>query len=181
MPTEIERKFLLANDDWRAAVSGSTRLRDGILAFYDGRKIRIRFYDEKATLTVKGPRKGLARDEFEYEIPASDGLVLLERHCKGEVIEKTRHHVLVNGLEWVVDEYHGLLDGIILAEIELPSEETPFELPAWVAAEVTGIEKYRQVNLVRARKKKLADMVRRARKREANKQHQGEQPSVDHP
>ncbi len=68
MPIEIERKFLLANEDWRAAVSRSTRLRDGILAFYDGRKIRIRFYDEKATLTVKGPRKGLARDEFEYEI-----------------------------------------------------------------------------------------------------------------
>ncbi|WP_300043120.1 CYTH domain-containing protein [uncultured Paracoccus sp.] len=180
MPIEIERKFLLANEDWRAAVSRSTWLRDGILAFYDGRKIRIRFYDEKATLTVKGPRKGLARDEFEYEIPASDGLVLLERHCKGEVIEKTRHHVLVGDREWVVDEYHGLLAGVILAEVELPSEDTQFELPAWVAAEVTGIEKYRKVNLVKARKKKHADMVRRTRKREAKKRHLSEQQSVAH-
>lgn len=179
MPTEIERKFLLANEDWRTAAFKSTRLRDGILAFYDGRKIRIRFYDEKATLTVKGPRKGLARDEFEYEIPASDGLVLLERHCKNEVIEKTRHHVLVGDREWVVDEYHGLLEGIILAEIELPSEDAPFELPTWVAAEVTGVEKYRKVNLVRARKKKRADMARRARKQEAKSRPLAERQS-DH-
>lgn len=167
MPTEIERKFLLANEDWRAIASSATRIRDGILAFYDGRKIRIRFYDDKATLTVKGPRKGLARDEFEYDIPASDGLVLLEQHCKGDVIEKTRHHVLVGKQEWVVDEYHGLLDGIILAEIELPSEDAEFERPSWVAAEVTGVEKYRKTNLVKARKRKFADMARRARKRQA--------------
>ena len=69
MNIEIERKFLLADDTWRALVSRSVRIRDGILAFYDGRKIRIRFYGQKATLTVKGPRKGLARDEFEYDIP----------------------------------------------------------------------------------------------------------------
>ena len=121
MPIEIERKFLLANEGWRDAVVRSTRLRDGILAFYDGRKVRIRLYDDKATLTIKGPRKGLARHEFEYEIPLPDGLVLLEQHCKGEVVEKTRHHIPALGHEWVVDEYHGLLDGVILAEVELPS------------------------------------------------------------
>lgn len=166
MPIEIERKFLLANDHWRALVRHSTRLRDGILAFYDGRKIRIRFYDDKATLTVKGPRKGLSRHEFEYEIPASDGLILLQQHCKGEVVEKTRHHISYHGHEWTVDEYHGLLDGVIVAEVELPREDTPVDLPAWVGKEVTGVEKYRKVNMVKARKKRLQDAARRARKRE---------------
>ena len=156
MPTEIERKFLVAHDGWREAVTHSTSLRVGLLAFYDGRKIRIRFYDDRATLTVKGPRKGLARDEFEYEIPGSDGLALLERHCKGEVVEKTRHHIPVGQWAWIVDEYHGLLAGIILAEIELASEDAVPEIPNWVGKEVTGVEKYRKINLVKARKRKAA-------------------------
>lgn len=165
MAVEIERKFLLSDDFWRASVSGSTKIRDGLLAFYDKRKIRIRFYDEKATLTVKGPRKGLARYEFEYSIPKSDGLILLEQRCKGEIIEKTRHHVVFDGQEWPIDEYHGLLSGVILAEIELPSEETDISIPPWVAREVTGVEKYRKVNLLKARKRKLADAARRTGKR----------------
>ena len=165
MAKEIERKFLLANESWRKSVIKSVRLRDGLLAFYDGRKVRIRFYDDKATLTVKGPRQGLARDEFEYEIPASDGLTLLEQHCKGEVIAKTRHHVLFSQLEWFVDEYHGLLDGIILAEVELPNQDTPIDLPEWVSTEVSGMDKYRNSHLVKARKKKIADASRRRKKR----------------
>lgn len=165
MPKEIERRFLVGDDGWRNFVSDSVRLRDGLLAFYDGRKIRIRFYDEKATLTVKGPRKGIARDELEYEIPASDGLALLENDCKGEVIEKTRHRIAAGDLEWHVDEYHGLLEGLIIAEIELSSEDSVVELPAWVSKEVTGIDKYRKSNLVKARKKKIADAARRAKAR----------------
>ncbi|ARC38332.1 CYTH domain-containing protein [Paracoccus yeei] len=167
MPIEIERKFLLANEGWRDAVVRSTRLRDGILAFYDGRKVRIRLYDDKATLTIKGPRKGLARHEFEYEIPLPDGLVLLEQHCKGEVVEKTRHHIPALGHEWVVDEYHGLLDGVILAEVELPSEGARLDLPAWVGKEVTGVDKYRKITMVKARRRKLRDAARRAGKHAA--------------
>lgn len=167
MPIEIERKFLIANDGWKPSVSRSTRLRDGILAFYDGRKIRIRFYDDKATLTVKGPRKGLSRDEFEYEIPASDGLILLERHCKGDVIEKTRHQIIAGELVWEVDQYHGLLDGALFAEVELTSEDVALDLPDWVGKEVTGMEKYRQANMVKARKKKIRDAQRRDAKRKA--------------
>jgi Uncharacterized protein conserved in bacteria len=163
MPKEIERKFLLADDSWRAVVSRSEHLRDGLLAFFDGRKIRIRFYDEKATLTIKGPRHGLARDEFEYDIPASDGLILLEQHCKGEIIEKIRHYVRIDAHEWFIDEYRGLLEGIIIAEVEIPSEDTEIPLPSWVAREVTGLSKYRKANLVKARKKRIADAARRAR------------------
>lgn len=167
MPVEIERKFLVADDSWRLSVSRSVRLRDGILAFYDGRKIRVRFYDDKATLTVKGPRKGHARDEFEYEIPSSDGLQLLERHCTGDVLEKTRHHVFFEDREWMIDEFHGLLEGILLAEVELPTEDAALSLPLWVGHEVTNLEKYRQARLVKARKKAIADAARRASKRQA--------------
>lgn|ERR1051325_7652871 len=164
MPIEIERKFLLADHAWRTFVVKSVRLRDGILAFYDGRKIRIRFYDDKATLTVKGPRKGLVRDEFEYEIPTSDGLILLEQHCKGDVIEKTRHHIVADDHEWVVDEFHGLLSGVFLAEVELPHEDAAFTRPDWVGKEVTGVDRYRQVNLIKSHKRKMADAARRAKK-----------------
>lgn len=161
MSKEIERKFMVANDRWKEFVHHSTNLRDGILAFYDGRKIRVRFYDSKATLTVKGPRKGLSRDEFEYEIPASDGLELLERHCKGEVLEKTRHHIFSCGREWIVDEYHGILEGIVLAEVELESETDVLDKPIWVGQEVSGSIRYRQRNLVKARKRQLLKESRR--------------------
>lgn len=155
MPIEIERKFLIANDTWKASVTKSVRLRDGILAFCNGRKVRIRFYDDHATLTVKGPRKGIARHEFEYAIPASDGLILLEQHCTGDVVEKTRHHIASEDHDWVVDEYHGLLDGVLVAEVELAEEDAVLRLPPWVGKEVTGIEKYRKVNLVKAHKRRL--------------------------
>ena len=90
---EIERKFLLSADTWRKLATHKIEIRDGLLAFRDGRKIRVRFCDDKATLSVKGPKKGLTRDEFEYEIPASDGLALLEDHCDGAILKKTRYFI----------------------------------------------------------------------------------------
>lgn len=149
MPKEIERKFLVANDLWRDEVVRKVRLRDGLLAFADGRKVRVRFYDDRATLTVKGRRKGISRDEFEYDIPVCDGLALLEDHCDGEVIEKTRNHVMFGDFEWIIDEYHGLLSGVVISEIELPSENTDFPLPAWLGEEVTGLKKYSKVNMIK--------------------------------
>lgn len=158
MPTEIERKFLLNNDLWRDQVSHSVRLRDGLVAYCNGRKVRIRFYDDRATLTIKGPRKGLTRDEFEYEIPPGEGMALLADHCSGDVLEKTRHHVPFAGFEWVVDEYHGILDGVIVAEVELPDEAAQFRRPPWLGAEVTGNDAYRKINMLKARR----DMARGA-------------------
>ncbi|SMO81009.1 CYTH domain-containing protein [Paracoccus laeviglucosivorans] len=150
MPKEIERKFLVANELWRNKVQRHVKLRDGLLAFSDGRKVRIRFYDDRATLTVKGRRNGISRDEFEYDIPSCDGLVLLEDHCDREVLEKTRYHLIFEGFDWTIDEYHGLLSGVMLAEIELPSEDAKFSRPPWLGPEVTGKQKYRQTNLVKA-------------------------------
>lgn len=89
---EIERKFLLSTDTWRELATHKVEIRDGLLAFRDGRKIRVRFCDDKATLSVKGPKKGLTRDEFEYEIPARDGLALLEDHCDGTILKNSVLH-----------------------------------------------------------------------------------------
>lgn len=150
MPKEIERKFLVANDLWRRDIVRKVRLRDGLLAFADGRKVRVRFYDDRATLTVKGRRHGISRDEFEYDIPACDGLTLLEDHCDGEVVDKMRNHVMFDGFEWIVDEYQGLLAGVILCEIELPAEDTRFSRPPWLGEEVTGVQKYRNINMIHA-------------------------------
>lgn len=153
MLREIERKFLVRNDTWREATSQRMHLIDGLLASDNDRKVRVRFYDERATLTFKGLREGIGRDEFEFDIPAADGRILLEKHCQGRVLEKTRHLVSFDGLEWTVDEYHGLLEGVVLAEIELPSEDTVFSKPGWLGREVTGNPDYRKANLLEARKR----------------------------
>ncbi|MCA0996673.1 CYTH domain-containing protein [Alloyangia pacifica] len=147
MAKEIERKFLVASGDWRRVATHKVEIRDGLLAFRDGRKVRVRFYDDRATLSVKGPKSGLTRDEFEYEIPHGDGLTLLEQHCDGEVLRKTRHFVPEGADVWTVDEYHGVHEGLVVAELELATEETPFERPGWLGAEVTGKSRYRQSSL----------------------------------
>ncbi|MBE9639956.1 CYTH domain-containing protein [Salipiger mangrovisoli] len=158
MPREIERKFLVAADSWRPRVLHRVELRDGIIALRDGRKIRVRFYgDTRATLCVKGPRSGMSRDEFEYTIPCEDGLVMLTHHCDGPPIRKTRHHLSHEGRAWTIDEYHGVLDGILIAEIELPSEDSDFPRPPWLGIEVTFNRDYRQSALLRRHMSALAD------------------------
>ena len=144
---EIERKFLLSTDTWRELATHKVEIRDGLLTFRDGRKIRVRFCDDKATLSVKGPKKGLTRDEFEYEIPARDGLALLEDHCDGTILKKTRYFIPHGGYVWTVDEFQGVHTGLVLAEIELPSEDAEFEKPTWLGREVSGKSQYRQSSL----------------------------------
>ncbi len=151
MSREIERKFLVTGCAWRESVSRAVRLRDGLLASENGRKIRVRLREDRAILTVKGPRVGISRDEFEYDIPRPDGLALLEQHSQGRILEKTRHHVPFGGFEWSVDEYHGVLSGVVLAEIELPAEDAEFARPPWVGREVTGLPEYRKINMLKAR------------------------------
>ncbi|WP_339951908.1 CYTH domain-containing protein [uncultured Albimonas sp.] len=150
MPREIERKFLVASDSWRRDVASSQRLRDGLLASVEGRKVRVRCLDDRALLTVKGPREGISRDEFEYEIPLADGLALLG-HCAGATLEKIRHTVPFGGFEWSVDAYRAPLEDVILAEIELPHEAAEFPRPPWLGREVTGQAEYRKINMLRAR------------------------------
>lgn len=150
---EIERKFLVANDGWKSGVIRRERLRDGLISATDGRKVRVRFQDDRATLTVKGQRQGLLRDEYEYPIPATDAEEMLEKHCAGNLFEKTRYHVPAAGLIWTVDLYHGILEGITIAEVELPTLAYLLEIPAWVGREVTGLQEYRKINMLAARQK----------------------------
>jgi adenylate cyclase len=148
MAKEIERKFLIASDEWRRHVSRSVEIRDGILAIHEGRKIRVRLYDGRATLTVKGPKNGITRDEFEYEIPREDGVAMLRDHRIGEILRKTRFYVPVSYGLWCNDEYHGSLGGLLIAEIELPSADQPFDKPSWAGREITGDKQFNQTNLL---------------------------------
>jgi len=147
-PVEVERKFLVANDDWKHSVVGSVAIRDGLVALYKDRKVRVRIAERTATITVKGPRTGIRRDEFEYEIPLADAERMLGAICDKDVLEKRRYFVEAPPAIWHVDVYTGLLDGVVLAEIELLQENETLVLPSWVGREVTGDLRYRKFNLL---------------------------------
>ena len=151
MAVEIERKFLVQDDSWRSLASRRQEIRDGLIAIADGRKVRVRICDQRATLAVKAKTSGLANLEFEYEIPLVDGEELLAHHCLRGELAKTRHLVPYGGLIWQVDVYTGILAGVILAEVELPSETAEFALPVWIGREVTGDPAYKKLNMVNAR------------------------------
>lgn len=149
MAIEIERKFVVAGDAWRDLCVEKLAIKDGLLAKDGGRKVRVRLIDERATISVKGPHHGSARAEFEYDIPVDDARELLDNHCQGRVLEKTRCIVQHGGFTWEIDEYGGKLAGIIIAEIELPSTDTEFARPSWLGVEVTTDERYRKSNLTK--------------------------------
>lgn len=135
---EIERKFLVRDSSWRAAVTEATRIRQAYLRTDGEATVRVRVRDGRpATLTVKSQAAGLTRLEFEYEIPVSDAEAMLPLR-QGEIIEKVRHMVPVAGLAWEVDVFAGALAGLVIAEVELTSPTQAVTLPPWVGEEVTG-------------------------------------------
>jgi adenylate cyclase len=151
MPTEIERKFLVTSDAWRAHVRSSHRVSQGYILSGAGRTVRVRVNDGRGFLTVKGPSDaaGLSRDEWEYEIPREHAQQMIERLCSGGVIDKTRHLVPASGgLTWEIDEFHGDNAGLIVAEIELPSADAAFDKPAWLGREVSAEVRYRNSSLI---------------------------------
>ena len=151
MAVEIERKFLVRDDSWRVQVNHQQEIRDGLIAVANGRKVRVRICDERATLTVKSKTAGLANAEFEYEIPLSDAEEMMAHHCLRSNLTKTRYYVPYGDHTWQVDVYKGILAGVVLAEVELPSETTELALPPWVGREVTGDPAYKKLNMVNAR------------------------------
>lgn len=152
MKVEIERKFLLASERWRSLAEGSDIIRDGLIAMTDERKTRVRIVGERATLTVKTNRDGGGRNEFEYDIPLGDAELLMAS-CGSNVIVKRRHYVPHGGLTWEVDEYEGLLEGVVMAEVELDAMGQPVDVPDWIGAEVTAQAPYRKHNLLAARQR----------------------------
>lgn len=144
MALEIERKFLVTGHDWRTA--DGVLYRQGYLNRDKQRTVRVRMAGEKAFLTIKGVSQGATRVEFEYEIPVNEAASLLML-CDGPLIEKTRHRIPRGAHVWEVDEFHGDNAGLVVAEIELGSEEETFERPEWVTVEVTEDARYYNSNL----------------------------------
>jgi adenylate cyclase len=138
MPTEIERKFLIAGD-FRSEIIRSFPIKQGYLCSDPARTVRVRLKGDRAFLTIKGSSNssGLSRYEWEKEIPVAEAEELLLL-CEPEIIEKTRHLISFHSFVYEVDEFFGANQGLILSEIELPTEETLFEKPLWLGQEVTG-------------------------------------------
>jgi CYTH domain-containing protein len=152
-PVEIERKFLVATDDWRHSIVRSVHIRDGLIAVYKDRKVRVRIADAVATIAIKGPRSGIARAEYEYEIPVADAEDILSTICHDDMVEKQRFFVQEAGALWQIDVYGGLLHGVVIAEIELKQEFQQLQLPKWIGKEVTGDLSYRKINMVAKRRR----------------------------
>jgi len=142
MPTEIERKFRLANDSWRTQVRSSTLLRQGYLANTQRASVRVRLAGDEGTLSVKAMTPGRARAEYEASIPRDDANEMLDRLCEGAVVEKWRHIVVHDGNEWEIDEFLGENAGLVVAELELNAEDQSFAIPGWLGDEVTHDERY---------------------------------------
>ena len=147
MPLEIERKFLVTSDAWRSAVDSRELLRQGYLSSDSACSIRVRLAGEHAWLNLKAKRSGMTRLEFEYAIPHAEADQILNELWKGPLLEKYRHRIVMGELVWEVDEFLGDNAGLIVAEIELPSESTEFRRPAWLGQEVTDDERYYNFNL----------------------------------
>ncbi|QYG06603.1 MULTISPECIES: CYTH domain-containing protein [unclassified Janthinobacterium] len=148
MGVEIERKFLLAGEAWRG-LGQAVLLRQGYLSSARERVVRVRIEGDQAMLTIKGANVGATRGEWEYPIPLADAVELLDGLCEQPLIEKYRHRIEHAGMVWEVDEFLGANAGLIVAEIELASEDQPFEKPDWIGAEVSGDARYYNANLIR--------------------------------
>ncbi|MBQ8754224.1 MAG: CYTH domain-containing protein [Lentisphaeria bacterium] len=144
MAQEIERKFLLLSEEWRKYAAPGIRLKQGYLSNGAAEAtVRIRIAGERAFLTVKSQASGLVRAEFEYPVPLTDAETMLDTLTSGHAVEKIRYSLPAgNGLVWEIDEYLGENSGLFTAEIELPAEDTPFDRPEWLGAEITGDFRY---------------------------------------
>jgi adenylate cyclase len=147
VPREIERKFLLRDEAWRAGASGKP-YRQGYLSTEPDRTVRVRVAGDLAFLTVKGRSQGASRAEYEYPLPRADAEEMLDHLCLRPLIEKTRYRVPYGGLVWEIDEFSGDNAGLVVAEVELEAEDQPVALPPWVGREVTGDPRYANASLV---------------------------------
>ncbi|SHG52311.1 CYTH domain-containing protein [Massilia sp. CF038] len=148
MGVEIERKFLLVGEDWRA-LGEPVLLRQGYLSSDPERTVRVRIEGQGATLTIKGRSVGATRAEWEYPIPLADAADLLDRLCQQPLIEKYRRRIPFDGNVWEVDEFLGANQGLAFAEIELASESQAFTKPHWIGEEVTHDRRYFNSNLIK--------------------------------
>ncbi len=150
MQTETERKYLVSSVNFKEEAFRKSRIRQGYLSSVPERTVRVRIKDETSFITIKGKsdKMGLSRLEWEIEIPLEDGEALLNL-CEPGLIDKIRYEIKKGTLIFEVDEFLGENLGLIVAEIELESENQDFEKPVWLGDEVTGDIRYFNSNLAR--------------------------------
>lgn len=143
MAQEIERKFLVKDDSFKELAFSFSRIAQGYICSTRGRTVRVRIRDDKGYLTIKGPagENGLSRYEWEKELPLAEAQELMKL-CERGMIDKVRYLVQCGKHVYEVDEFHGDNEGLVVAEIELSSEDESFEKPDFIGEEVTGIVKY---------------------------------------
>lgn len=140
MAVEIERRFIVVGDAWRGLAPG-VQYRQGYLSVEKERTVRVRVVGDQAWLTLKSNISNVSRHEFEYPVPLADAQTIMGAMCP-MVVDKLRHRIEHGGFIWEVDEFFGDNTGLVLAEIELPDESTPFDQPAWIGEEVTEDGRY---------------------------------------
>jgi adenylate cyclase len=144
---EIERKFLVFNDDYKHE-SKPIHVLQGYMLYAEDGTARVRVVDDStAVLSIKKDITSVSRWEFEYEIPVKDAKIMLKELCNGRVVEKNRYHPVFESKTWDVDEFLGANQGLVVAEIELSSEDEYFEKPSWVGEEVTHDKRYLNASL----------------------------------
>ena len=146
MAIEIERKFLVKEKPFSIA-KRSLKINQGYIINEKSKVIRVREKGDDYFLTIKGNNIGISRLEYDFPIAKEDAKELIFHFCKTTLIEKTRHYIEHKGHAWEVDEFHGKNNGLIVAEIELESEDEKFEIPDWVGEEVTQADRYYNMNL----------------------------------
>jgi CYTH domain-containing protein len=140
---EIERKFLVRNSDYKRQAFSSSRIQQGYICSGHGRTVRVRVRDDRGYLTIKGPsdKEGVVRYEFEKEITLEEARELMKL-CEPGRVDKTRYLVKSGSHTFEVDEFYGENEGLVMAEVELQSEDEPFEKPDFIGQEVTGDRRY---------------------------------------
>ena len=157
MAKEIERKFLVKKELFKPSVEGEF-IAQGYLSSTPEHTVRIRIKNHRGYLTIKGRNTGISRSEFEYEIPEVDAKELLEL-CEPSIIVKHRHNINFNGSKWEVDVFEGDNEGLIVAEIELKSEDETFSKPDWIGEEVSFDVRYYNSNLSKCPFKSWAQKI----------------------
>lgn len=151
MAREIERKFLLSNDNWKALAHQKTFFAQGYLNDISDKgaksSVRVRLEGNKANMNIKSLEIGLSRDEYEYAIPFDDGKKMLSTLSVGPVVEKDRYLVKYANHLWEIDEFHGDNAGLVVAEVEMTSEDEQIDLPDWLGREVTEEVRFYNVSL----------------------------------
>lgn len=149
MGVEIERKFLLLNDDWRNEAGEPVRFRQGYLVGSEKSSVRVRIEGDRAFLNIKSATLGIQRQEYQYPVPIEDAEKILDELCDKPLIEKKRFFIQKNNHTWEIDEFSGDNQGLVVAEIELTSEDESFDRPTWLGKEVSDDKRYYNVCLVK--------------------------------